>query len=711
MIGKYPERVSETEALILLQTASTAELMAMADARRRELHGRRTFYVHSYNLNPTNICENRCKLCAFWRERDAEDAYMITLDKAREKLKKARNWNLTDLHIVGGIIPELDLEYYEKLMKLAKEILPNVLIQGITAVEISWLAYQAGVTVEEVLIRLKAAGLGAISGGGAEIFADKIRRKICPNKISGEEWLAVHETAHRLGLPTNATMLFGHIEDDSDIVDHLSRLRNLQDKTSGFRAFIPLPFHVAGTELDVGRGPSGDHIARIVALSRIFLENFPHIRVLVNYIDRKLLGALAHGGADDIGGTSLNERIAKAAGAADTHLFTSRNEIDAFIRSLGLEPVLTNSAYEKTEKTTVRRRLNALRTSAFPSGRLDFNDAVRLHDEMPLAELGRAAQAKRQELVPGNRVTFVVDRNLNVTNICEVGCKFCAFYVPPKTGKGFTLTVDETVEKVRLAAKAGATQVLIQGGLNPECDLAYYEEIFRRIRAETDIWIHSLSPTEIVYLAQKGKRPVEEVLARLKEAGLQSLPGGGAEILVDEVRRRISPNKPTAEEWFAVMEAAHRLGMKTTATMVYGFGETSAQRVEHLMRLRELQDRTSGFTAFIPWSFQSANTKLSGLPEQTGADYLRIVALARLVLDNVPHIQAGWVTEGPDVAQLALSFGADDFGGVLMEEKVVRSAGACYVVTKNEVIDLIRGAGFVPVQRTTQYEALREWSD
>ncbi|MCF7848600.1 MAG: dehypoxanthine futalosine cyclase [Kiritimatiellales bacterium] len=702
MIEQYSKRIGEVDAMALLENATTAELMAMADARRRELHGRRTFYVHSHNLNPTNICENRCKLCAFWRERDADDAYVVTLEKARKEFEKAREWNLTDLHIVGGLIPELNLEYYEELMKLAKEILPDALVQGMTAVEIRWLADQSDAPVVEVLQRLKAAGFGAISGGGAEIFAEETRRKICPEKISGDEWLAVHEAAHGLDLPTNATMLFGHIESDADIVDHLSRLRNLQDRTGGFQAFIPLPFHADGTQLGVERGPSGDRIARVVALSRIFLDNFPHVRVLVNYVDRKLLGALAHGGVDDIGGTSLNERIAKAAGAPDSHRFLSEEEMDAFVRNLGLEPVLTNSAYQGVgsgergagSKTTV------------PSGRLSFEEAVRLHDEVPLAELGKAAHAKRLEMVLGDQVTFVVDRNLNVTNICEAGCKFCAFYVFPDTGKGFTLTVDETVEKVKQSAQTGATQVLIQGGLNPACGLAYYEEIFRRVSAETDIWIHSLSPTEIVYLAKKENLSIKEVLVRIKDAGLKSLPGGGAEILVDEVRQRVSPNKTTAGEWFAVMEAAHALGMKSTATMVYGLGETTAQRVEHLMRVRDLQDKTGGFTAFIPWSFQAKNTELPDLPEQTGADYLRIVALARLVLDNVPHIQAGWVTEGPDTAQLALSFGADDFGGVLMEEKVVSSAGITYFVTRGQVVNLVREAGFVPVQRTTQYDTI-----
>lgn len=701
-------RLLRDQALTLLQDTSTAELMALADDRRRARHGARTYYVHSYNLNPTNVCENRCELCAFWRERGAQTAYVLTLDEARHALTRVRDWKLTDLHVVGGIIPELDLAYYEQLMRLAKELLPGVLIQGMTAVEIRWLADQAGIAVRDVLARLQAAGLGALSGGGAEIFAEAVRNRICTRKMSAAEWLAVHETAHSLGIPTNATMLFGHLETDQDIVDHLSRLRVLQDSTGGFRAFIPLPFHPAGTRLGLRRGPSGDRIARVTALARLFLDNVPHLRMLVNYVDRKLLGALTHGGVDDIGGTSVDERIAKAAGAPDHHRFSAPEEMDAFIRRLGLEPVLTNSVYEGTDaapQATPETPCRDILSAAASGKRLTPAEAVLLHDAAPLGRLGIAALQRRRQVVPGKQVTFVIDRNLNVTNICETACRFCAFHVTPESGKGFTLSIDEIAGKVREAAAAGATQILLQGGLNPDCGLAFYEKVFARIREESDIWIHSLSPTEIAYFAKQEHLPVRTVLERLKAAGLQSLPGGGAEILVDAVRARVSPRKSTAGEWFDVMETAHALGLKTTATMVYGLGETPAQRVEHLIRVRELQDRTGGFTAFIPWSFQPRRTAID-LPEQTGADYLRMVSLARLVLDNVPHIQAGWVTEGPDLAQLALSFGADDFGGVLMEEQVVRATGVEYAVTADQVQDLIRDAGWVPAQRSTQYVLL-----
>ncbi len=710
-------RISAEEALCLLRDAGTAELMHRADELRRRLHGRKTCFVHSLNINPTNVCENRCELCAYWRQPDAEDAFVLSLEEARERIEAARDWGLTDVHIVGGVTAELDLAYFESLIGTARRVLPSVLVQGMTAVEIHCLAMRAGVTVGEALGRLKGAGMGAISGGGAEIFAAGVRERICPRKITAAQWLSVHEQAHAIGLPTNATMLFGHIEGPEDIVDHLRRLRDLQDRTGGFQAFIPLPFHPAGTRLPVDRGPGGHTIARVVALGRIFLDNFPHVRVLANYMDRKLLEVLTHGGADDVGGTSLNERIARAAGAPDSHTFTSIQEITALIEDLSLEPVLTNSAYEGVPPASTAdreafsggprrdRRLAGALAAAEEDRRLSAEQAATLHDEAPLQLLGKLAHRRRLDVVPGRTATFVMDRNISITNVCESGCKFCAFYVVPGSPNAFALSIQEIVEKVRQAEELGATQILLQGGLSPELDLAFYEEMLSAVKAASGVWVHSLSPPEVAYLARRSGLPIKQTLQRLRSAGLDSLPGGGAEILVDDVRRRVSPHKVTAGGWFDVMEAAHQLGMKTTATMVYGLGETTAQRVEHLTRLRDLQDRTGGFTAFIPWSFQPNRTQLPLRP-QTGAAYLRVVALARLVLDNVPHIQAGWVTEGPDVAQLALSFGADDFGGVLMEERVVRATGVAYTVTKEQVVSLIREAGMTPAQRTTQYEIL-----
>ncbi|OGV71262.1 MAG: dehypoxanthine futalosine cyclase [Lentisphaerae bacterium RIFOXYB12_FULL_65_16] len=340
--------------------------------------------------------------------------------------------------------------------------------------------------------------------------------------------------------------------------------------------------------------------------------------------------------------------------------------------------------------------------------RLSADEAVALHDEATLHQLGALAHRRRLRQVPGTRGTFVVDRNISITNVCEAGCKFCAFHVAPGAENAFTLSIDEVVRQVVESVDRGATQVMIQGGLNPALDLGFYERLLSAIKARVQVCLHSLSPAEVHYLARRSGLSLREALERLRQAGLDSLPGGGAEILVDAVRREVSPHKISAADWLAVMEAAHGLGMRTTATMVYGLGETGAQRVEHLLRIRDLQDRTGGFTAFIPWSFQSNRTQWVQ-PPASGVEYLRIVALARLVLDNVAHIQAGWVTEGPDLAQLALVFGADDFGGVLMEEKVVRATGVSYSIAAEQVVALIAQTGLTPAERDTQYGIRRVW--
>ncbi len=714
-------RITDEEALDMLQNMSTAELMGRADAIRRARHGNKTYYVHSHNLNPTNLCVVKCKLCSFWRPENAADAYITSLEDARKNLEKAQNWNLTDLHIVGGMIPELDMKYYEDLFSLSREMLPGVLLQGMTAVEIHWIAGNAGITVRECLERLKACGFGSISGGGAEIFHPDVRKKIATTKILAQHWLDVHKTAHELGLPTNATMLFGHIEKDEHLIDHLSRLRELQDETGGFQAVIPLPFQANGKALGVKHTPSGDRQIRVAALSRVYCDNFPHVRMLVNYMDRKLLGVLTHSGVDDIGGTSLDERIAKEGGAPTSQKFFTAREMEDFLANLGHTPVLTNSVYEQVEgqpdvnaipeAPTVSSRWKTILDRVEAGERINAEDAAILYDEAPFQELGRVADLRRRQAVPGDLATYVFDKNLNTTNVCVVDCKFCAFYTKQEKDNAYVKSPEEIVEQVKAAAAAGATQILIQGGLHPELKLEYYEACLSGIRDNVDIWIHSLSPTEIEFMAKMEHISIKECLQRLKDAGLQSLPGGGAEILNDEVRKRISPKKTRSKAWLDLMEDAHSIGLKTTATMVYGFGETNEQRIEHFMKVRDLQDKTGGFTAFIPWSFSPDMTDLECQRLQNGVDYLRLIAMARIILDNVPHLQAGWVTEGPDVSQLALQFGADDYGGVLMTEEVVSATGVDYKVDEDLVVHLIREAGWIPSQRTTQYDTIKVYDE
>jgi len=715
------KRITDDEALNMLENMPTAELMARANEIQRERHGNKVYYVHSHNLNPTNLCVVKCKLCSFYRDENAPDAYVTSLEDARKDLEKAQGHNLTDLHIVGGMIPELDMQYYEDLFSLSREMLPGVLLQGMTAVEIHWIAGNAGISVKECLERLTANGFGSISGGGAELFHPDIRKKIATTKILPQHWLDVHREAHSQGIPTNATMLFGHIEKNEHLIHHLSKLRDLQDQTNGFKAVIPLPFQANGEALGVKYTPTGDRQIRVAALSRIYCDNFPHVRMLVNYMDRKLLGVLTHSGVDDIGGTSLNERIAKEGGAPQSQKFFTAQEMEDFLINHGHLPVLTNSIYDQLDgqpdvnkhptMPTLSTRWKPILDRVEKGERINAEDATILMDEAPFQELGRVAAKKRQVQVPGNIATYVFDKNLNTTNVCVVDCKFCAFYTNPENKRGYTRTPEQILEEAKKAAAAGATQILIQGGLNPDLKLDYYEKCLSLIRDNVDIWIHSLSPTEIEYIAAEENITIKECLIRLQAAGLQSLPGGGAEMLVDDIRKKISPKKTRSQAWLDLHDDAHSIGMKTTATMVYGFGETGAQRVEHLIKIREQQDKTGGFTAFIPWSFSPNKTKLDCPRLMNGTDYLRMVAMARIILDNIAHLQAGWVTEGPDVSQVALQFGADDYGGVLMTEEVVSATGLEYGVTEDQVINMIKEAGYTPAQRTTQYDMIKVYEN
>ncbi|BEU88972.1 cyclic dehypoxanthinyl futalosine synthase [Selenomonas sp. TAMA-11512] len=329
----------------------------------------------------------------------------------------------------------------------------------------------------------------------------------------------------------------------------------------------------------------------------------------------------------------------------------------------------------------------------------------------PIA-LGRQADAVRRER-HGKTATFIIDRNINYTNICQNECKFCAFYKSVGDPDGYLLENELILEKVREAAEAGATQVMIQGGVHPDLGLGYFETMLSSIkRAHPDIVIHSFTATEILFFAQKEGISVEDALKRLQAAGLDSLPGGGAEILVDEIRQRIAPKKIMTDDWLAVMRAAHRIGMESTATMVIGFGETMAHRIEHMERIRRLQDETGGFRAFITWTFQPGYTELGneGRDKVSSWDYMNTLALSRLYMDNVSHIQGSWVTQGERIGELSLSFGADDLGSIMLEENVVRAAGTQYEMSVAKMVRMIKNAGWQPAQRNTKYEILKRFS-
>ncbi|HEV2261181.1 MAG TPA: cyclic dehypoxanthinyl futalosine synthase [Candidatus Rubrimentiphilum sp.] len=344
---------------------------------------------------------------------------------------------------------------------------------------------------------------------------------------------------------------------------------------------------------------------------------------------------------------------------------------------------------------------------AASGGRLSFEEGVRIYHEADIHTLGAAAHARRMQLYPGNAVTYVIDTTINYTNVCNVHCTFCAFFRPEKHREGYTMSHDTVLERIKYAADQGATQIMIQGGVNPELPLSWFEELFARVRREFPrVDLHSLSVSEIVGLATVEQLPTREILERLKAAGMKSLPGAGAEILVERVRKRISARKVKPESWIGVMREAQQLGMPTTATMMFGSIETGEERVEHLDVIRNLQDETNGFTAFIPWYYVPWKTPLRG-KEATGLEYLRVLAVSRLYLDNVPHLQASWLTPGLKIGQVALYYGCDDMGGTIIEEQVVHDAGSTNEATRRELEDAIINAGFKPVIRDT-YWNLRE---
>ena len=339
--------------------------------------------------------------------------------------------------------------------------------------------------------------------------------------------------------------------------------------------------------------------------------------------------------------------------------------------------------------------------------RITREEALALYHRAPTHALGRAADAIRARRHPDRIVTYIIDRNVNYTNVCVARCNFCAFYRPVGSGEGYVLGFEEIFRKIDETLAVGGNQLLLQGGHNPDLPIAWYEDLFRSIKTRyPGFKLHALSPPEVLHISRVNRVPVPDVIARLVAAGLDSIPGGGAEILVDRVRRLLNCySKASADEWLDVMRQAHRAGLRSTATMMYGSVETDEERIEHLFRLRDLQDETGGFTAFITWSYQPEHTERGGT-EATGIEYLRTLALARIVLDNFDNLQASWVTQGGKVGQLSLAYGANDMGSVMIEENVVRAAGASYCMDEVEIVTNIEDAGFIPKRRNMHYEIL-----
>jgi cyclic dehypoxanthinyl futalosine synthase len=353
-------------------------------------------------------------------------------------------------------------------------------------------------------------------------------------------------------------------------------------------------------------------------------------------------------------------------------------------------------------------------TKVLTGERLTSEEGLYLLTDADLMDLGQLAQWVRQKKHPGRQVTFVIDSNPNYTNVCVADCLFCAFYRRPGDKEAYTLSIEQVMEKIKSAADQGATTVLLQGGLNPELPLDYYTTLIRETRRRfPQVTPHFFTASEVHMMSEVSGKSTREVLEALKEAGQVSLPGGGAEVLSEYVRKRISPKKNPNDGWITVHREAHQLGMKTTATMMYGHVDRPEDWVEHFNRVRDLQDEVGGFTAFIPWSFKPGNSALEKkVPVGKGPNlYLRMLAASRIYLDNVPHIQASWFSESKKVGQVSLHFGADDFGGTLIDENVHKATGHVNTTTTDYTIQMIREAGFVPAQRTTLYDVLKVYDE
>ncbi|GII26321.1 cyclic dehypoxanthinyl futalosine synthase [Planosporangium mesophilum] len=357
---------------------------------------------------------------------------------------------------------------------------------------------------------------------------------------------------------------------------------------------------------------------------------------------------------------------------------------------------------------SANRELDDILQRAADGGRISPEEALLLYTDAPLHPLGEAADAVRRRRYPDGIVTYIIDRNINYTNVCVTACKFCAFYRAPKHAEGWTHPMEEILHRCAEAVALGATQVMLQGGHHPEYGVEYYEELFSSVKRDfPDLVIHSIGPSEVLHMAKVSGVSISDALKRIKAAGLDSIAGAGAEMLPARPRTAIAPLKESGERWLEVMETAHKLGIESTATMMMGTGETNAERIEHMRMIRDVQDRTGGFRSFIPWTYQPENNHLKGRTQATSLEYLRLIAVARLFFDNVAHLQSSWLTTGKDVGQVSLHMGVDDLGSIMLEENVISSAGARHRSKLTELVEMIRTAGRIPAQRDTLYNHLR----
>jgi cyclic dehypoxanthinyl futalosine synthase len=495
---------------------------------------------------------------------------------------------------------------------------------------------------------------------------------------------------------TTGALVIGDAGFDAEV-----RFPHVQDLGAAWHELTGLPFVYA-----VWAGRPGAVDTEAIARLQQSLDDGLAARPLIARAH-----AEAHGGNPAIYESYLSQNIRYRLGAEE---LSGMAAFFARARAAGLVDGTPRARLYEAAVAAVRnssgartRSVDALLSDAAAGGRLSPEEAMRVYTEAPVLELGAAADARRKMLHPDDVVTYIIDRNVNYTNVCVTRCKFCNFYRPPtnKT-EGYVLSREELAKKFQETVDLGGVQILLQGGLNPNLPITWYEELFRWMKANFPLAIHGLSPEEIRYIAEIEGMSIRNVIERLIAAGLDSIPGGGAEILDDEIRHAISPLKCTTDTWMEVMRQAHSLGLRTTATMVFGFGEEPRHLINHFEQLRALQDKTAGFTAFICWPFQAEGTRLKLHDDTTAMRYLRIFALSRLYLDNFPGLQVSWPTMGPEVGQVGLRFGGNDFGSAMIEENVVSQAGAVFKLSAEDIERYIRVAGFEPRRRNMRYERL-----
>jgi len=712
-------RLTFEDGMRLYRTPDLTALGYLANLVRESKSGATTYFVRNLHVNYTNICNKLCKFCSFYAPPNSADGrgYVLSPGEAAARVARYAGEPIREIHMVAGINPKLPYQYYLDLLRAVRAARPDAQIKAFTMIELAQIARVARRPLAEILPELRAAGLAACPGGGAEVFSDRVHEELFRAKLDNQGWFDVARAVHAAGIPSNATLLYGHIETEEEKVRHLLHIRDLQDETGGFMCFVPLAFDPARTELSHLPPTTGYANLREIAVARLLLDNFPHVKAFWIMITPAVAQMALWYGADDIDGTVSHYEITHALGTTSHRQVLSTAELLDLITEVGREPVERDALYNPVEEPRAEgcmrgamrvadHGLTDIEEKILSGERLSFDDGVRLFHEANPLQLSSWANLVRRQLHPDDVVTYVVGRNINYTNVCWVQCKFCTFYRLPGAEGGYVLPRGEIFRKIQELLDLGGTEILIQGGLNPALKIGYFEDLFRAIKARFPVHIHGLSPVEIIYLAKISKLSERDCLERLKAAGLDSIPGAGAEMLVDEVRDQIAPHKDSAAEWLNLMRTAHRLGIRSTVTMMYGSVETVEQRVEHLVKVRDLQDETGGFTAFIPWSFQPAGTHLPEVKRASGFDYLRTVAVSRLMLDNIANIQASWLTQGPKIGQIALQYGVNDMGSTVMEENVVTAQGAVFMVPLAEIERLIRDAGFRPARRNTRYEIL-----